>query len=130
MKAVDTNVLLRLVTGDDPAQESTARELLETAGIFVPLSVLMEAEWVLRSFYRWPRKRIADALSALACVEGARIERAESAMWAIERFRAGADFADMLHLLVVEEVDAFATFDGGVARFAGDEAPLRVETLG
>ena len=129
MKAVDTNVVLRLVTGDDPAQESVARGLLESSGVFIPLTVVMEAEWVLRSFYRWPRRRIADALIALACIEGVTVERVDSALWAVQRFRAGADLADMIHLLVVEDVDAFATFDAEVKRHAGGKAPIRVETL-
>lgn len=129
MKAVDTNVPLRLVTGDDPAQEAVARKLVENDGILISLTVLIETEWVLRSYYRWPRARIADALDALASLDGVEFERAQSALWAIDRFRAGADLADMVHLLVQGVSDGFATFDADLAPAAGESSPLPVETL-
>ncbi|MFN3388803.1 MAG: type II toxin-antitoxin system VapC family toxin [Allosphingosinicella sp.] len=129
MKAVDTNVPLRLLTGDDPAQETVARTLLGDEGILISLTVLMETEWVLRSFYRWTRSRIADALEALAALDGVQFERRPAALWAIARFRAGADMADMIHLLVQGEHDGFATFDASVARAAGESPPLPVLTL-
>ena len=128
MKAIDTNVVLRVITGDDLAQEATARDLLRS-GVFISLTVLMETEWVLRSFYRWRRYEIADALIALGRIEGVSLERTSAASWVVERYRAGADFADMIHLLVVEELESFATFDAGVARTAGADAPLPIETL-
>jgi len=128
LKAIDTNVVLRLLTGDDLAQEATARDLLRS-GVFISLTVLMETEWVLRSFYRWPRDEIAEALIALGRIEGVSLERTSAAFWAVKRYRAGGDFADMIHLLVLEELESFATFDDGVARAAGANAPLPIETL-
>ncbi len=130
MKAVDTNVVLRLITGDDPKQEAIARDLIASTDVFVSLTVLMETEWVLRSFYRWRPDKIGDALVALAGLQGICIERVDRALWAIDRMRTGADFADMIHLLVAADVESFVTFDRDIAPLAGASAPLLVETLG
>ena len=51
MIAVDTNVLVRLLTGDDPAQTQRAAELFAQESILVPKTVLLETEWVLRYSY-------------------------------------------------------------------------------
>ncbi len=50
MISVDTNILVRYVTRDDPVQERQARRLVEANDIHVSLSVLLETEWVLRSY--------------------------------------------------------------------------------
>ena len=51
MIAVDTNVLVRLLTGDDPAQTQRAVELFAQESILIPKTVLLETEWVLRYSY-------------------------------------------------------------------------------
>ena len=55
MIAVDTNVLVRLLTGDDPAQTQRSVELFAQESILIPKTVLLETEWVLRYSYelRW-----------------------------------------------------------------------------
>jgi predicted nucleic-acid-binding protein len=127
--AGDTNVVLRLITADDAAQETIARQILQRSGVFVSLTVLMEAEWVLRSYYRWSRAQIADAFQAFYGLEGITIERLKWALWAVDRLRSGADFADMIHLLAVADVQTFATFDAQIEKVAGPDAPLPIETL-
>ena len=52
MIAADTNVIVRLLTDDEPRQTAQARRLFETETIFLPKTVLLEAEWVLRRLYR------------------------------------------------------------------------------
>jgi predicted nucleic-acid-binding protein len=91
--------------------------------------VLVETEWVLRSLYHWDRKAIADVLSELADLPNLTVAPARL-RWAIERFAAGADFADMIHLAAAEGLERFVTFDRGVARKAGRDTPLPIETLG
>ena len=49
MLAVDTNVVLRILLNDDTTQADIARRLVASHDIWVPLTVLLEAEWVLRS---------------------------------------------------------------------------------
>lgn len=51
--AVGTNVLARLATGDSPDEHAKAVHLLATHAVFVPVSVTLELEWVLRSRYRY-----------------------------------------------------------------------------
>lgn len=129
MKAVDSNVLLRLITGDDPHQESIARTLMTENDTFVSLTVMLETAWVLRSFYRWPRTRIAEALVEIDAFERVRLERADQMLWAIERMRVGADIADMIHVAAANDATVFATFDADIAKHAGSESPRPIETL-
>jgi predicted nucleic-acid-binding protein len=126
MIAADTNVVVRLIVGDDPAQAERAQMLL-AAGIFVPLSVLMETEWVLRGGYRWPRQRIGAALLAFASLEGVTVPATTD--WVLARHADGADFADMVHLAVVAGSDGFATFDRRLANAAGAMTPVPVIEL-
>lgn len=129
MKAVDSNILLRVITGDDPHQEAIARALLTDHDIFVSLTAALETEWVLRSFYRWPRERIADALASLDGFERIRLERADQLLWAVERMRRGADFADMIHIVAAGDANVFATFDTDIEQEAGADSPRPVQTL-
>lgn len=128
MKAIDSNVVLRFLTVDDP-QQATAATASIRAGVFVPHSVLIETEWVLRSAYGWPAARInaelADLL-AMACVE---VDQVNALYWALDRHRDGADWADMLHLIASAGHDAFSTFDQALPKEAGAEPPVPVELL-
>ena len=74
MKAVDTNVVVRYLTGDVPAQAAKARKVIGSGNIFVGTTVLLESEWVLRSVYGFSRNDIAKALRAFAGLPGIMIE--------------------------------------------------------
>ena len=52
MLAIDTNIIVRLLTNDDPDQAAKAKSLIEGAEVFVATTVLLETEWVLRGAYR------------------------------------------------------------------------------
>lgn len=129
MKGADTNIVLRLITEDDESQTALVRAILADEIFYVSLTVMVEVEWVLRSAYRWDRAKIADALTILTDLAGLQIEDAMSVRWAASRLRAGADFADMVHLVAMKNMAAFVTFDRKLERGAGGEAPLRIETL-
>jgi len=127
-RAIDTNVVIRYLTADDPVQTPIATETLRS-GFVLPLTVLMESEWVLRSAYRWPRDRIAAALAAMIDLPTA-LSVPEGSGWALDRFARGADLADMLHVVAATgDASAFATFDTGVAGLAGMDSPVAIETL-
>ena len=126
MRSIDTNVVIRYLVGDDPHQTVVARQIIQQA-FLLPLTVLMESEWVLRSRYRWPRERIGRALVAMIDLPTATVP--EGALWAAGRFDAGADMADMIHIASSFGADSFATFDGDVATGAGAATPVPVETL-
>lgn len=106
MKAVDTNVFVRRIAKDDALQTELA-EAAFASPVYLATGVLLETEWVLRSIYRWPRERIGNALSTLLSVRGVTVENAEGMFWAIDRYRAGADWADMLHLVASRRCDVF-----------------------
>lgn len=91
-------------------------------------SVLLETEWVLRSSYKWPRARIGEALAMLIDLPTLR-EAPLGIGWAIERFASGADFADMLHLAAAGAAEGFVTFDRRLAKAAGQDTPVPIETL-
>ena len=68
MKAVDTNVLARFFV-DDPDDPESARQRLKAARamagrLFVPVTVLLEFEWVLRGFYELSRTEVGRVLHA------------------------------------------------------------------
>ena len=65
MIALDANVLLRLIVEEDPAQLAVVADLVTTEPTFVPLTVTLECEWVLRSFYKYSREQIAVAIDSL-----------------------------------------------------------------
>lgn len=131
MIAIDANVLLRLIVQDDQDQLRIARTLLSRERLFVPLTVVMECEWVLRSFYKFTKADIALAIDAATDLDGITFEDVDGVRWALGRMIAGADFADMIHIVQgrLAGAVAFATFDGGIETEAGDAAPLPIETL-
>jgi predicted nucleic-acid-binding protein len=76
MRAVDTNVIVRYLVGDDPQQAEKTRRLIGHAPIFVPRTVLLEVEWVLRGVYELPASRIIRSLRALVGLPDVLIEDA------------------------------------------------------
>ncbi len=130
MIAVDTNVVLRLLLDDDAGQVAAVRALMLREPLYVSLGVLLEAGWVLQSRYGLPRVEVADALKLVASLDRLIVARLPLALWAIERFRAGADLADMVHLASAAKIGRLATFDRRVAKDAGADSPVAIETLG
>lgn len=98
--------------------------------LYVSLGVLLEAGWVLQSRYRLPRAEVANALVLVASLDRVVVARLPLALWAIQRYRVGADLADMIHLASAAKIGRLATFDRSVAKDAGPDAPVAIETLG
>ena len=113
MRAVDTNILVRLVARDDLEQRPVARAVMAAGDVLILPTVLLEAEWVLRSRYRLPRRQIAEGLSTLCAQEGVAIASGKAVAAALEAYAEGGDFADHLHFALAAEqgATAFATFD-------------------
>ena len=126
MRAIDTNVIVRFLTGDDPAQAARARKLVEGGGIFVPTSVLLETEWVLRSGYGFPTARLLRALRDFAGLPGVTLEDPRLAAMALDWAEQGLDFADALHLGAAQGCTAFMSFDRKLARVAARVVEMRV----
>ena len=60
---------------------------------------------------------------------GAEVELPSLIQWALERHLAGADWADMLHLIANRKSEAFVTFDRDIEQAAGPDSPVLVRTL-
>ncbi|MBV9930170.1 MAG: type II toxin-antitoxin system VapC family toxin [Alphaproteobacteria bacterium] len=126
---LDTNVVVRILIADDVTQERLAQSILSDPA-FVPLTVLLETVWVLSSRYRQDRATIAEALARLLDVPSLRVDDPALVAWAVERFRLGADFGDMVHMIAGQHGEAFVTFDLDAVKAAGEKAPLPIVTLG
>lgn len=122
MRGIDTNVVLRLLLRDDPKQVAIVDALVAQGNLFVSLTVLAETEWVLRAAYQFDRATIAGFLGSLILIEGIIVADRAGLHWACERYLAGADFTDMIHL-VASEGRPFLTFDRKLVKLAGDNAP-------
>ena len=130
MKAVDTNILVRLVARDDPEQLRAARLVMAAGGVLLLPTVVLEAEWVLRSRYRLPRRQIAEGLMTLCAQEGVAVASGKAAAAALDAYATGGDFADHLHFALAAEQGAvsFMAFDRNLAALA--EAGPAVDVIG
>lgn len=126
--AVDTNVVVRLVVGDHPVQFAAASALLKEHQLLIPMTVLLETEWVLRSRYRYSKNQVAEAMKALMVLDHVVLPQPHLIRWAIDRHAEGADFADMIHIAAAGDVDAFASFEKDIPKRAGPDCPLPVIT--
>ena len=127
MRAIDTNVIVRFLTADDEKQARAARAAVAAGDIFVPLTVVLESEWVLRSGYGFDSWQIATGLSGLAGLPGLSVEEPTLLATAIDWMRGGIDFADALHLAKAEGCSAFLSFDKKLAKAAKGRSGLPVE---
>jgi predicted nucleic-acid-binding protein len=103
VRGLDTNVLLRVLTGDDPTQSPRASSLLADAEargerFHVSTTVLCELVWALRGgAYRQGREAIVQALEALLASGLFEVQRRDLVRRAVDDYRAGpGDFADYL----------------------------------
>jgi predicted nucleic-acid-binding protein len=121
MIAVDTNVWARAYLNDDIAQAKKARSAIKhgclKGGVFVPLIVLAELFWVLRS--QWEKERALRALKHLLETEGVVVEAPAIVAKALDAASNGAvGFADLLiaHVAFANGVDEVVTFDNVLGR--------------
>lgn len=119
MTALDTNVIVRLLTDDEPAQTTRAAALLRANAVLVPITVLLETEWVLRAAYELDRKTIEGALRNFLALPNVTVADDATVYWALDAYGQGMDLADALHLASARPGgERFATFDKGMRRLA------------
>ena len=111
MIAVDTNLLVRILTNDDPIQARRALKILKNDEIFIPKTVLLETEWVLRHAYEIGRSNIIIGFQKLLGLPNVNVEDPDSIYQAISWYENKFDFADALHLASSRRCISFATFD-------------------
>ncbi len=126
MLAIDTNLIVRYLTGDHPEQSPKARTLIDHEEVFVCTTVLLETEWVLRSAYGYTPLQIGAALSAFAGLPRVRLEDAPLAATALDWMAKGVDFAHALHLAKAAECTAFISFDRRFAKAANRLSEIKV----
>ena len=110
MISIDTNVLVRLLTGDDRAQSNKAKQLFAKENIYITKTVILETEWVLRYAYGFKAEAIADAFIKLLGQPNVSVEDAHHIARAISLLQNRMDFSDALHLTCSQNY-VFATFD-------------------
>ena len=126
MIGLDTNIVVRYLTHDDPAQTASAVSVMDSLNSgspgFLSLIVIVELVWVLEASYRFKKDEIMQVLDTLVRSKELVIERAEIVSQALRKFRSSrADFADCLierggH---AAQCRYTATFDQNAAASAG-----------
>jgi predicted nucleic-acid-binding protein len=101
MIGIDTNVVVRYLTKDDPIQTTlavkTIRSLTADEPGFISLVTIAELTWVLETCYRFDKVELVEVLDTLAASQEVKLERAEVVSQALRMFAAGtADFSDYL----------------------------------
>ena len=127
MAALDTNVLVRYLVQADPAQLAAAAKLIRkcvSAGqsLFVPTSVAVELEWVLRSAFGFAKDDVVQVVSSLLSSAELVFQDEQALEVALLLFRkSSADFADCVHIALASQAGErpLWTFDKRAAKVAG-----------
>jgi predicted nucleic-acid-binding protein len=122
MRAVDTNVLVRLITRDDARQVDAAEAFIES-GAWISLLALVEATWVLSSVYERDRRAVAAAVEMLQHHRTLTVQDADTVAAALQHYqqRPRVAFSDCLMLEVARKAGhaPLGTFDRDLGRIAG-----------
>ena len=127
MAALDTNVLLRFLLQDDAVQAAVATRLIRQAleageTLYVPVSVALELEWVLRSRFKLDKAGVAQTFSGLLQTVELRFEATGALEWALSEYEgSAADFSDCVHAALALRAgeQPLWTFDRAAARLQG-----------
>jgi len=99
VRTLDTNVIVRLLVGDDPRQTPIAEqaflEAIASGGVYLPDVVLAEVAWVLRG-YGLERQVRHGLLERLVRTRGVVVDDIDGVIDALEHFRREGDLADQL----------------------------------
>ena len=127
MASLDTNVLVRFLVRDDADQAAAATSLIRSAvrkgePLFVPVTVLLELEWVLRSAFGFDKPAVLQALFGLLGSFDLAFESEGAIELALAQYeRSAADFSDGLHVALAQQANQSPlwTFDKAAARLDG-----------
>jgi len=125
--AVDTNLLVRYVVRDNEAQLLMVQDLVRDCirlqqSLYVPVTVALELEWVLRSSFGYDKNTVMGVLSDLLCAAELRFESERALEVALHQFRNGrAEFADCVHVALAMQAGEAPlwTFDKAAAKISG-----------
>jgi len=127
MPAVDTNVLVRYVIQDDAKQLAAAKRVFQECigqglTLFVPVTVALELEWVLRSRFELSKDESVGVLSNLLSAAELTFESEQALDVALHLYRtSSADFADCLHVALASQAGELPlwTFDRRAGNVSG-----------
>lgn len=111
MIAVDTNIIVRLLTQDDEKQYKQSFDLFTKHEITILDTVILETEWVLRFAYNFDSTAVSKAFTKLFGLPNVHISNPDIVAQAIKWHLSGMDFADAFHLAQCGNIDCFFTFD-------------------
>jgi predicted nucleic-acid-binding protein len=125
MKAIDTTILIRFLTGDDQAQSEKVYALFKKAEsekteLFVPLLIVLEMIWVLESVYEVSRTEILDAISDLLLMPVLKFDQHVFLQKLIRSAQANTfDLSDLLiaYAANTSGCEKVVTFDKDAAKF-------------
>jgi predicted nucleic-acid-binding protein len=129
MTAVDTNVVVRLLTQDDLKQAAAAKSLFAAGPIWISKTVLLETGWVLRSLYAFDEKAVSDAFTKLLGLKNVHTEDKASMADALALTAHGMELADAIHLSSRPPGSAFVSFDRSFVRRANRAGVTRVSIV-
>ena len=127
MASLDTNVLVRYLVQEDEQQFLRARKLIRAAvrageTLYIPITVMLELEWVLRSNFKLSKVQVTSTLSALLSSHELSFESETAVEVTLALYVKGtADFADCMHVALAHMAgeSPLWTFDRAAAKVDG-----------
>ena len=111
MIAVDTNIIIRFLTHDDDLQYKKAFSVFNKSEVFIPDTVILETEWVLRYAYKFNTEEITIAMVNLFGLKNVHLTTPACVEQAVKWYQQGMDFSDAMHLSQCQKVEKLYTFD-------------------
>ena len=127
MIAIDTNILVRLLVADHPAQYKASHTLFSSEDIFIPDTVILETEWVLRAAYALSPLEVCTAFGKTFGLPNVTITHPALMLQVITWHESGLDFADAMHLAHSQDKKCLKTFDNQFIKNAKKLTDCRVE---
>ena len=127
MASLDTNVLIRYLIQDDDQQLALARKLIKAAvrageTLYVPVTVMLELEWVLRANFRFAKEQATATLSSLLASAELSFESEAAVEIALALYKkSSSDFSDCVHIALahVAGESPLWTFDRAASKLDG-----------
>ncbi|MCB1631998.1 MAG: type II toxin-antitoxin system VapC family toxin [Pseudomonadales bacterium] len=125
--AIDTNVLVRLLVSDNAIQSKASHKLFASEDIFIPDTVLLETEWVLRAAFDLTPADICTAFRRVCGLQNVTVSDGTLIAQVIAWHEVGFDFADAFHLALSKDQDTLKTFDANFIKNTKKHTERRVE---
>lgn len=129
MVAIDTNVLIRLLTMDDAAQYRASQKLFASEEVFIPDTVILESAWVLRHAYEFAPAAISSSFRKLFGLPTVCANSKSLVAQVLDWYDEGLDFADAFHLALSQHQETLKTFDADFIKRAKKLSSCQVEKV-